>query len=283
MMRSSQLDYPRDGDSRGETGFGEYLVLHSYDYRKPDAQPDVPSASPATWAPGTRYCDQPMDWRTRLVGIGGTMAVIALVLGCALFTWHVVRPIVTPPSMTVVNLQSFEAPPEPVREVPDGPEQVQQEEQKPEVQEERPPLPEIQLPSISPLVLPAAPSVEQSAAAEPVAETTAPRTIAAPVGRHVSSETQATWEALLLAHLEKYRRYPARARAARQEGVVLVRFRMNRAGAVLSSSVARSSGVSVLDQAALDTLRRAQPLPAIPDDRPDELELTLPVEFFVRR
>src|SRR3546814_14698780 len=100
---------------------GEYLVLHSYNYRKHDPPPEVLSAPPASWAPGTRYCDQPMDWRTRLVGIGGTMAVIGLALGCALFTWHVVRPIVAPPSMTVVNLQSFEAPPEPGRGVPDGP------------------------------------------------------------------------------------------------------------------------------------------------------------------
>src|SRR3546814_20828345 len=72
---------------------GEYLVLHSYNYRKHDPPPEVLSAPPASWAPGTRYCDQPMDWRTRLAGIGGTMAVIGLVLGCALFTWHVVRPI----------------------------------------------------------------------------------------------------------------------------------------------------------------------------------------------
>jgi len=65
--------------------------------------------------------------------------------------------------------------------------------------------------------------------------------------------------------------------------VVHVTFRMNRQGQVLSSSIARSSGSSALDRAALDTLRRAQPLPAIPDDRPDPLQLSVPVEFFVNR
>lgn len=283
MMRSSELDYARGSDSWAATGVGERLVWRSNGFRKSAILPDLPLISPATGASGTRYCDQPMDWRTRLVGIGGALAVIGLVLGCALFTWHVVRPIAAPPSMAVVNLESFEAPPEPVREVPDGPEQVQREEQKPKVQDERLPLPEIQLPRITPLALPAAPPVEEPAAAEPVAETTAPRAVAAPPGKQVSSDTQATWEALLLAHLEQYRRYPARARAARQEGVVHVRFRMNRAGAVLSASVLRSSGFSSLDQAALDTLKRAQPLPAIPADRPSEVELTIPVEFFVRR
>ena len=36
------------------------------------------------------------------------------------------------------------------------------------------------------------------------------------------------------------------------------------------------------EQAALDTLQRAQPLPAIPADRPEVVELTIPVEFKLR-
>lgn len=103
----------------------------------------------------------------------------------------------------------------------------------------------------------------------------------APPARQAASNQKATWVALLLAHLEKYRRYPAAARARRHEGVAYVTFRMNRAGTVLSADIVRSSGSAMLDRAALDTLRRAQPLPKIPDDRPDTLELSVPVEFFV--
>ncbi len=117
----------------------------------------------------------------------------------------------------------------------------------------------------------------------PVPETTAPKSIAAPAAARLSSDARQSWEAQLLAHLERYRRFPARARAARQQGTVYVRFTMNRAGAVLSASVLRGSGFTALDQAALDTLRRAQPLPAIPADRPDVVELTVPVEFFLGR
>jgi protein TonB len=58
---------------------------------------------------------------------------------------------------------------------------------------------------------------------------------------------------------------------------------MNRAGMVLSSAIVKKSGSFDLDQAALDTLRRAQPLPAIPADRPDIAELTIPVEFYLAR
>ena len=86
----------------------------------------------------------------------------------------------------------------------------------------------------------------------------------------------------MLARLEKFRRYPGAARSARQQGVVYIRFRMNRGGRVLSSSLVRSSGFPALDQAALETLRRADPLPKIPADRPDEIELSVPVEFYIR-
>ena len=34
-------------------------------------------------------------------------------------------------------------------------------------------------------------------------------------------------------------------------------------------------------QAALDTLRRADPLPKIPPERTDEIELVVPVEFLL--
>lgn len=84
----------------------------------------------------------------------------------------------------------------------------------------------------------------------------------------------------MLARLEKVRRYPGAARRARQQGIAYIRFRIDRDGHVLSSLV-RSSGFPALDQAALGTLRRADPLPKIPEDRPDEIELTVPVEFYI--
>lgn len=61
-----------------------------------------------------------------------------------------------------------------------------------------------------------------------------------------------------------------------------MKFRMNRAGRVLSASIARGSGYAALDREALATLRRAEPLPKIPPDKPDEVELSVPVEFFMR-
>lgn len=142
--------------------------------------------------------------------------------------------------------------------------------------------PKLLIPQPSAHLIPIEPSAPAAKPADPVPETTAPKTMPAPPARRASSNADATWEALLLAHLEKYRRYPAAARARREEGVTFVTFRMNRAGKVLSASLGRSSGSIFLDRAALDTIRRAQPLPAIPEGKPDEVELSVPVEFFLQ-
>ena len=118
--------------------------------------------------------------------------------------------------------------------------------------------------------------------APPQPETAAPKSALAPPAPQVSSEAHDTWEGRVLARLEKVRRYPGAARIARQQGVVYVRFRMNRDGHILSSSLVRSSGFPALDQAALETLRRADPLPKIPADRPDEIDLSVPMEYYIR-
>ncbi len=228
-----------------------------------------------------RYSDSPVDWQARAAGGGGTMALFALVGFLAFFTWRAVLPAAVPAPL-VVDLMAFSAPPEPVQEVPEGPQQVEQKAQEPEKRKEKPEPPEIVVLQPSPIAAVAEPPVNQAKAAEPVPQTTAPKSLPAPPANHASSSTETTWEALLLAHLEKHRRYPAAARARREQGIAHVMFRMNRQGQLLSASIARSSGSAALDRAALDTLRRAQPLPPIPADKPDPLELSVPVEFFVK-
>ena len=114
-------------------------------------------------------------------------------------------------------------------------------------------------------------------------QTTAPPVQPAPVAARAASNAVATWEGQVLAALEKTRRYPPAAQARRQQGVAHVRFRMNRAGKVLWSRLERSSGFGELDRAAVDAPKRAQPLPQIPAERPDEIELVVPVEFFLAR
>lgn len=262
----------------------EAMVLTSYNYSRSAAGNAPRSLIPPEPAPysHSRYSDQPMGWRTRAIGMGGTASVGLMIMLCLFVTWRVVHPVVAPPTLAVFDVSPPAAPPEPDVAVPEGPVQVEQAEQKPQVQEQPEP-PEIIIPRLSPIAAAKPPPIEQAAAADPVLETTAPKSLVAPIAPRASDNAEMTWEGLLMAHLEKHRRYPAAARARREQGTVYVRFRMNRAGQVLWLRIDQSSGSTTLDRAALDTFRRAQPLPAIPDDKADELEIALPVEFFTRR
>ena len=85
------------------------------------------------------------------------------------------------------------------------------------------------------------------------------------------------------AFLNRVKTYPEKARAAGQQGVVVVRFTISRAGQVGSINVLRSSGSEVLDEAGLALVRRAAPFPPLPDDFSGPLlTLTLPLSFGLR-
>lgn len=90
-----------------------------------------------------------------------------------------------------------------------------------------------------------------------------------------------TWDSQVLAHLERHRRYPASAQRRGLEGVARVRFKMDRQGRVLWSRLETSSGHAELDRAAVETPRRAQPLPAIPANLPDQVERVVAIDFYL--
>jgi periplasmic protein TonB len=88
---------------------------------------------------------------------------------------------------------------------------------------------------------------------------------------------------LLLAHLNAYKRYPYNARLHHEEGIVRLRFVMDRAGHVLSHQIAESSGFPELDDEANAMIQEAQPLPPVPANYPGTtLDLVLPLVFSLR-
>jgi protein TonB len=70
----------------------------------------------------------------------------------------------------------------------------------------------------------------------------------------------AQWGGQVRAKIERKKRYPAGTRAA---GKVILRLRLDAAGALHSVSVRRSSGDRALDQAALNAVTQAR-LPRAP-------------------
>lgn len=98
-----------------------------------------------------------------------------------------------------------------------------------------------------------------------------------------NSAASATWHSLLLSHLNRYKRYPAEARARREQGTARLRFTIDRAGRVLSANLLSSSGSAVLDGEVMDLIHRASPLPAPPAEVPGSvIALTVPVRFDTR-
>lgn len=89
-----------------------------------------------------------------------------------------------------------------------------------------------------------------------------------------------TWQGLLIAQLEAHKRYPVAARERGEQGVVYLRFAMDRQGKVLSFSLEKSSGFADLDQETLDLVQRSQPLPRPPPSITGSvIELVVPVQF----
>jgi len=88
----------------------------------------------------------------------------------------------------------------------------------------------------------------------------APAPVAAPAWNG-----QAGYYAALLAYLERFKQYPAAARAAHVEGQVFVHFVMTRDGTVQSAEIAKSSGRPALDREALAMIQRAGKLPPMPE------------------
>ena len=201
--------------------------------------------------------------------------------------------------------------------VPDQADAMQQETESQNV-EVKPPPPAQPLPAIKPVAVPAPeppvapsealprpPEPEQVAQTEPSANDETASSL--PAGPDVS--TQATPSARssaavratgkqqrptlggrvgnpkdyfsrLIAWLNRHKDYPPAVKKKKQQGTVVLAFSIDRSGTVLTSRVQESSGYPLLDQAALDMLARANPLPAMPDSmKRQRLRLAVPIEY----
>ena len=122
----------------------------------------------------------------------------------------------------------------------------------------------------APLIDIAPPPAPNAITAPPPRPATPPPVAAAPAPVAAAWNGQANYYASLLAYLERFKRYPAAARAAHIEGQVFVHFVMARDGTVQSAEIAKSSGRPALDREALAMIARAGKLPAMPSEMKDE-------------
>ncbi|ENY8263906.1 energy transducer TonB, partial [Campylobacter coli] len=70
-----------------------------------------------------------------------------------------------------------------------------------------------------------------------------------------------SYQALLMAHLAKFKKYPQEAIMQKQEGVVRIRVSIDESGNVLSKELKKSCPYAVLNDEVLSLFKRASPLP----------------------
>jgi len=229
------------------------------------------------------------------------LAVHALVIGGAMY-WQrqPLQPVAAAqPQAVMVELAPLATAPEAApSDVAPGP--VQQETaaaqavQKPQPQAEplpaQPPMPPLPTAAAA-VATPQEHALSQTTASAAVQASAPPQVDAARSSRYAapqasagsSSPAFADWQAQLLGHLERFKRYPRAAQRRRYEGVVQVHYRVDRLGNVLMAQLERSSGHAPLDEEALAAVQRASPLPPPPAEvTGDPVDVTTPVQFFMR-
>ena len=85
---------------------------------------------------------------------------------------------------------------------------------------------------------------------------------------------------LVVAHLRRFKRYPAEAQAANVQGTARVTFSVGTKGEVLQTRIIAGSGAKLLDEEAVAMVYRAGPFPPIPPElRRTSMTFTVPVRF----
>ncbi len=126
---------------------------------------------------------------------------------------------------------------------------------------------------------------EASAAAEAAVEQQAEKPVEKAAAPDIGNAEEAArrieaWQKAIFAHIGRFKAYPEAARKRRIKGEIVLSFVLDRNGGVSGVRIATSSGTPVLDQAAIEVLRRASPLPAPPKDVGGEtIELLLPMRY----
>ena len=83
------------------------------------------------------------------------------------------------------------------------------------------------------------------------------------------------YRAQVIAHLTRFKRYPAGAEARGAEGNPAVAFALDGGGRALNVSLARSSGHSDIDAETVAMVRRAVPFPPPPPGAPQAFSISI--------
>lgn len=94
-----------------------------------------------------------------------------------------------------------------------------------------------------------------------------------------------SYQALLMAHLAKFKKYPQEAIMQKQEGVVRIRVSIDESGNVLSKELKKSCPYAVLNDEVLSLFKRASPLPKPPKEmlkNGEKISFVMPIDYNIK-
>ncbi|EAB5243657.1 energy transducer TonB [Campylobacter jejuni] len=100
-----------------------------------------------------------------------------------------------------------------------------------------------------------------------------------------AKEQVKSYQALLMAHLAKFKKYPQEAIMQKQEGVVRIRVSIDESGNVLSKELKKSCPYAALNDEALSLFKRASPLPKPPKEmlkNGDKISFVMPIDYNIK-
>ena len=122
----------------------------------------------------------------------------------------------------------------------------------------------------------AEPSTNASNAAVPAARGSAVTTASVSAG-------MTNYSAVLQAWLQDHMLYPRRAKLRNMQGTATLWLSIDAEGHVLDFRIQQSSGHRLLDSEVEELVRRADPMPPVPEAMPDSsIEFVVPVQFVLR-
>ncbi|WP_032595891.1 energy transducer TonB family protein [Campylobacter jejuni] len=100
-----------------------------------------------------------------------------------------------------------------------------------------------------------------------------------------AKEQVKSYQALLMAHLTKFKKYPQEAIMQKQEGVVRILVSIDESGNVLSKELKKSCPYAALNDEALSLFKRASPLPKPPKEmlkNGDKISFVMPIDYNIK-
>ncbi len=133
----------------------------------------------------------------------------------------------------------------------------------------------------APAIAPTPQQYVREVGAAPTVPTSAPagQTAAQSLAAQQAEAVRARYEQQISGWIQRHKLYPPAAGG--REGRVVVRMRIDRAGNLRYFAIEQSAGLAVFDEAALDMIQRANPVPAVPADYPagNLVEFLIPISF----